>query len=645
MNTRLLLSPSCFAFVLTLSSAQLISPSAASAKTAVKQRPESVSKTSTVKAARLVYQGDGKRILNLVLSPDGKRLLVRGASQAIALDVETGQDVSAPGVAAQVPTRAGSLSPDGSEVLSPRYDFWLQIFNASSGKLRAEIVPLAVAYPSATQWSPDGKSFAVASANHVDILDSQTTKRVAGTLKPIGVGATSLSFSPDGSLLAAGFSSKNIEIYSTKNFNAPGFVSNAFLNYPQLKSQETLDAHSGPVSVLQWSKKGQELIAGDAGGVISFWDVANAKRLKFLPLASTEISGLSLSPDQKTLAVAAETFENGASVVLCDIASPYATREWRVRDTNQTVSASQVVFARDGQSVWVGSSAGSIWNVPLAAFKAIKQAQVSTSIPNAKNSVPIFKGEMKDVQALIFSNDGRSVVAGNTAGELASWNLQSGEKTRLTSRHQQRITTLAFSPDGKLLASAGWSGLEMMEWKTGKVLWSIKGSWCGVAGFDATSKVLYATIGREVRELDAQSGALVRTLGRIEGETQKVALAPDRKRLALAFVTTDFRARSVFEELQVWDVGEARKLWDETFNGYIEDLSWSSDSRLLAFDNGDHSDGYPNGIDFVSGQMGYSVLDAATGKDTEYSNLKLKQPAGASLFLPRSRTLFHRRGK
>ena len=582
---------------------------------------------------QLLREGDGTAILNMILAPDGQTLLAGDARKGFALDLATGQ---ASTTFKAIPGQAGSLSPDGKEMLSPRYDFWLHIFNAQTGEQRAEILPMAVGFPSETVWSPNGKQIAVASANQVDLLDAQSTKKIAQTMTPIGTGAHSVAFSPDGSRLAAGFTSKVIETYSTGEFDKPGFTANTHIGGPRLKVLQTLSGHGGAVDVLRWSKDGSLLFAGDASGSVSIWDIATAKRRAEVPLSDSGVTDIAVAPSGQTLAVAAPGLAGGASLILCDIAKAKPKLVWNGKSGDKRIAARRVLFAPDGKSLLVGTALGAIWRVPVGALDWFKAPPPPTRIDSGTSWT--LAGDANSVQALVFSPDGRFVVAADHTGTLGRWDVATGAKTRLASGHSQSITTLAFAPNGNILASGGWSGLEVLDWNTGQALWRVDGKWSGVGGFSRDGKILYASVDSLLKAFDARSGRELKTIGS-GGKAQKIALSPDGQHLAVASVS-GLRGSSVQEILQVWNVETTQQEWSVPFGGYIRSLVWSSDSKLLAFDNGDRADGYEDGYTFNPGQMGYSVLDAATGQNTALSNLNLKEPVAALAFAPSGKFLF-----
>jgi WD40 repeat protein len=60
---------------------------------------------------------------------------------------------------------------------------------------------------------------------------------------------------------------------------------------------------------------------------------------------------------------------------------------------------------------------------------------------------------------LAFSPDGRFLASGGEDGSLGVWDLSTGHLAASKPAHRGRLACVAFSPDGRVLASGGWDGL------------------------------------------------------------------------------------------------------------------------------------------------------------------------------------------
>lgn len=63
------------------------------------------------------------------------------------------------------------------------------------------------------------------------------------------------------------------------------------------------------------------------------------------------------------------------------------------------------------------------------------------------------------VQAVAFSPDGRSVASAGTGGEIKLWNVETARLKQSLEGHPHLIYSLAFSPDGRALVSGDQDGM------------------------------------------------------------------------------------------------------------------------------------------------------------------------------------------
>jgi WD40 repeat protein len=191
---------------------------------------------------------------------------------------------------------------------------------------------------------------------------------------------------------------------------------------------------------------------------IKLWDVASGKNTMNLN-AWEGVWSFAFSPDGKTLAA-----DGGeGSVKLWDLTSGKKDPvvEWR-KGRWETVVA--VAFNPDGTALAAGGArdlmsfgvgTGTIYLWDLASH------QEKTSFPEA--------GDGENIHSLAFSPDGKILASGRSWGWVQLWDANTGErKATVRHEHARWVASLAFSPDGKVLASAGLGG--------GICLWDLPGA-------------------------------------------------------------------------------------------------------------------------------------------------------------------------
>ena len=173
------------------------------------------------------------------------------------------------------------------------------------------------------------------------------------------------------------------------------------------------------------------------------------------------------------------------------------------------------------------------WSYPSWSYQGVKLWDVETML-----EVHIW-GEVKDAISVTFSPDWSRLAAGFFDGTIRLWDVATGEFSATLSGHTGAVLSVAFSPDGGLLASGGEFG-------------------------DST-----------VRLWDTATQTEVATLRGHSNEVSSVAFSPDGGTLASAGGQWDPTVRQ-------WDVatGEPIATWEE-HAGWVHSVTFSRDGSLL----------------------------------------------------------------
>jgi WD40 repeat protein len=94
------------------------------------------------------------------------------------------------------------------------------------------------------------------------------------------------------------------------------------------------------------------------------------------------------------------------------------------------------------------------------------------------------------VTTIAFSPDGRFLATGQSDGGVKMWDVASGRETQTLSGHTASVTSVAFSPNGRWLASGSWDkSVALWEVATGKRLVSLTGhtNWVNSIVFSSDS--------------------------------------------------------------------------------------------------------------------------------------------------------------
>ncbi|TVP62359.1 MAG: hypothetical protein EA343_11130 [Nodularia sp. (in: Bacteria)] len=419
-------------------------------------------------------------------------------------------------------------------------------------------------------FSPDGQILASGYADN-SILLWKSDGSLLATLTDHKDSVNSVSFSPDGQILASASSDNTIKLWSRDG-----------------KLLTTLTGHIHGVNSVNFSPDGEILATGSNDNSIIIWSRGGKLLANFIG-HSRSINSVSFSPEGDTIASASDD----GTVKLWSLDGrllstlPASIRE--VLDVSfspdgQTIASASAdhrikLWSRDGNLLRTleGHSAD-VWQVKFSADgKIIASVSADKTIKlwtRAGNLLGTLQGHSHEVNSLSFSPDSDRLASASDDNTIRLWKL---DRTlpKTFYGHKGSVNDVSFIPDGSNIASLS-SDNTMKLWNlNGQLLKTLPSPVEDVMGISFTrdEKLVALASPDQAIQIRKRDGTLLHTLKGHKHWVTSMSFSPDDQILASA---------SADKTIKLWSRDGRLLKTLSGHNGWVTNIKFSPDGKTIA---------------------------------------------------------------
>lgn len=538
----------------------------------------------------LICRGHANWVRFVVFSPDGQTLASCGADWTIKLwNVQDGVCIKT-FIGHEHEVFAVAYSPDGQTLASVSGDRTVKLWSVQDGHCLATLTG-HTNWVRAVAFSPDGKTLASSGTDctirlwdlRLAILDfglkedsiqnhsksqNRSVERTSSEPQPNSSRRSptskilsghsgwvrSITFSPDGEVLASASSDRTIKLW----------------DYETGECLRTYTGHQSGVYSIAFSPSGDLIVSGSGDRTVRFWDCYSDVCVKILYEQTNEVCCVAVSSQHQAsspddpLRIACVSLDQ--TMRLWEYPSGQCLKTWY----GHTDWALPVAFSSDGKTLASGSNDKTVrlWNWQTG------------------DCLKTLQGHTDFIYSLAFSPNGQILASGSTDSSVRLWNVQTGECFQALQGHTDWIDSVTFHPNGRILASGSADcTVKLWDIHTGQCIKTLTGHTEKLLGtaFNPDGEILASCgVDQVIKLWDVTSGHCLKTL---EGHTSRIwgvafspvgASLPSGTGQLLASCSTD-------QTIKLWNIDTEQCI--QTLTGHtnwVFAVAFSPNSQTLA---------------------------------------------------------------
>jgi len=235
-------------------------------------------------------------------------------------------------------------------------------------------------------------------------------------------------FSPDGKFILSGSVDRTLKLWDINTG----------------REIRTFSGHTDRVIKVAFSNGGKLALSTDSR-YLKLWDVETGQEIREFPMQPGEIYDIAFSPDSRQVCISSSISPpllKFYDTLTGEEISTISGRREMVRPAVDLGHGrfNSIAYHPDGRYILTGSSHNktiSLWDI------------------TSGREIRTFIGHNSDVNSVAFNHDGKYIISGGNVDSLRLWDVETGRliKTFSTNIDSLSTTAVAFSPDGKYIVS------------------------------------------------------------------------------------------------------------------------------------------------------------------------------------------------
>jgi WD40 repeat protein len=421
------------------------------------------------------------------------------------------------------------FSPDMRALALITEDATIHVFDMASGR-ESHTFKLGDLGCPPIVFSPDGKMLASAYQGSLRMWDATTGKELRQLREELGP-VHSLFFTPD---------QKTLVVHE--------FSAVRFWDLTTGQERSTFTGHLARVHSLAFSDDGKTLVSTGEDQTIRLWDIPTGQQLRSFPEPTGSFPPIvSMTRDARTLALRPNS--TACPIRLLDLTTGRLLHQFRTYHAGAGGASVALAFSPDGKTMATAAETGFRGGGGELVFGL---RDVATGEVIRKFPVQSY------ISSLAFSPDGKMLAsgqfhieAGEDPGPVRLWDVATGQPLPALPAQKRQALNVAFSSDGKTLATWDRKSIRLWEIATRRLVWE----------FEAPKNRCFVSI----------------------------HFIPDGRVLALSHRTIGSNGEDQ-DTVRVWDLWQRKELYAaEDGLNYPACATLSPDGALLASASGDSS--------------------------------------------------------